>query len=189
MLQRMFERTAARRLITTLVAALSVLLFLLATVPSHSGAARVPYKTLSDGHRIPTVALGVFRVPPGSETYESVRSALARGYRHIDTAQGYNNEASVGRALVDSAVPRSEIFLTTKLSSVWRRSDVTYNVTMETLRLSLAKLQTTYLDLYLIHCPLDRAHRLEQWRALVDAQAAGLVRSIGVSDYGVQQRG
>jgi len=115
-----------------------------------------------------------------------VKSALAMGYRHIDTAQFYRNEVAVGRAVKDSGIPRSELWITTKLSDVWT-SSVTYNESLAILKESLAKLDMDYVDLYLLHSPRDKANRRDQWRALVHARELGLVKSIGVSDFEVPQ--
>ena len=90
----------------------------------------VPSISMSDGLSIPSIACGVFRLPPGDATYKSVTDALAMGYRHIDTAQAYANEASVGLAIKDSGLDRSEIFLTTKFSSMFQGLDGSYNATM-----------------------------------------------------------
>ena len=146
-----------------------------------------PLRLLNDGHSIPTMGLGVYRVPPGNATYSAVRMAIKNGYRLIDTAQAYFNERAVGNAVRDSNVAREELFITTKLSSVWMSHLITYNRTLALLHSSLRKLGMTYVDLYLIHSPRDASHRLEQWRALTHAKDTGLVRSIGVSDYEVAQ--
>lgn len=144
---------------------------------------QLPTLTLRDGRELPVLALGVFRVPPGEHTYNAVTSALKLGYRHFDTAEGYHNELSVGRAIADSGIPREELWVTTKLSKMWRSNAVTYDVAMAELRASLKRLGMAYVDLYLIHTPADSEHRVAQWRALCDAKLMGLVRSIGVSDY------
>ena len=146
-----------------------------------------PLRLLNDGNSIPTMGLGVYRVEPGNATYTAVRMAIANGYRLIDTAQAYFNEESVGEAVRESGVPREELFITTKLSSVWLSHQITYNRTLTLLQTSLRKLGMSYVDLYLIHSPRDASHRLEQWRALTYAKQIGLVRSIGVSDYEVAQ--
>lgn len=146
----------------------------------------IALRELPDGNRIPALGLGVFRIKPGKDTYKAVTSGLAMGYRHIDTAQGYENEAAVGRAILDSGIPRSELFVTTKLSTVWV-GHATFKQTIATLNASLAKLQMDYVDLYLIHSPRDVENRLEQWRALMHVRELGLVRSIGVSDYEVDE--
>jgi len=127
----------------------------------------------------------VFQATPGEPTYEAVKAALAMGYRHIDTAAYYRNEADVGRAIRDSCIPREEIFVTTKLMSMGA-SGLDYPRTLAALQESLSKLGLEYVDLYLIHSPNDKKNRLDQWRALEHAQETGLARSIGVSNYGVQ---
>ena len=137
-----------------------------------------PLRQLNDGHNIPIMCLGVYRVPPGNATYTTVRMAISNGYRCIDTAQAYLNEKSVGDAVRESGTPREELFITTKLSSVWMSHHITYNRTLVLLRASLRKLGMSYIDLYLIHSPRDATHRLEQWRALTHAKNIGLVRSI-----------
>ena len=134
---------------------------------------------------MPVLGLGVYRIPPGDSTYQCVLGAIGMGFRNIDTAQYYLNEEDVGRAVRDSGIARKELWITTKLSAVWK-SQVTYNQTFTMLRASLLKLNMGYLDLYLIHSPRDIEHRIEQWHALIDAKEMGLVRSIGVSDYTVE---
>jgi diketogulonate reductase-like aldo/keto reductase len=112
-------------------------------------------------------------------------TALRLGYRHIDTAELYRNEESVGKAVCDfileSGVSREDIWVTTKL---WPNQK-DYSDVKASLSQSLLRLGLEYVDLYLIHSPNDQANRLEQWRALVDLQRDGLARSIGVSNYGV----
>jgi 2,5-diketo-D-gluconate reductase A len=153
---------------------------------AHARTHRSPTVRLNDGRELPVLGIGTFRVPPGNATYTAVRSALRVGYRHIDTAQGYFNEEAVGRAVADSGVPRADVWVTTKLSSVWTKV-VTYRQTLAALRASLTRLRMDYVDLYLIHSPRDATHRVEQWRALMHAKELGLARSIGVSDYEVAQ--
>lgn len=107
------------------------------------------------------------------------------GYRHIDTAELYRNEESVGNAvrdfLAESGVPREDVWVTTKL---WPNNK-NYNDVKISCQQSLNRLGLDYIDLYLIHSPYDQAHRLEQWRALIDLQKEGIVKSIGVSNYGI----
>ncbi|KAI9980238.1 hypothetical protein PInf_026519 [Phytophthora infestans] len=103
---------------------------------------------------------------PGAETYNAVLSALKLGYRHIDTAQYYENEADVGRAVKDSGIPREEIFA------------------LETTRASNEKLGLGYIDLYLLHAPGDAATREETWRALKELHEQGVLKDIGVSNFG-----
>jgi len=134
---------------------------------------------------MPVIGCGVFRVPPGDETYKSVKTALELGYRHVDTAAIYKNEQSVGEAIRDSGLPREQIFVTTKLNTFVQK--FTYDETLQAIRNQLQKLGMQYVDLYLIHCPRDTANRVSQWRALIEAQKQGLAKSIGVSDYEVPQ--
>jgi len=126
---------------------------------------------------IPRVGLGVFRASP-EQTYSAVRLALDAGYRHIDTAQIYRNEAAVGRAVRDSGLKRDDVFVTTKL---WNddqhpaRLQASVAHSIETLGLGAP-------DLFLLHWPVPRL-RLSAWAALEDLQAAGVLRSIGVSNF------
>jgi diketogulonate reductase-like aldo/keto reductase len=138
-------------------------------------ASRLP---LRDGHTIPVLGLGVYMSPIGIETQAAVREALAVGYRHIDTARVYGNEADVGAGVRESGVPRSEVFLTTKL---WNQ-DHGYDATLRACEASLQQLGVDYLDLYLIHWPVPTL-RHDTWRAFVELQRQGLARSIGVSNY------
>ena len=115
--------------------------------------------------------------------------ALQLGYRHIDTAQAYENEAACGRALAASAVPREDVYITTKLwpgNPDWNQPPLTYEQTIECCEASIQKLGIQKCDLYLIHTPLGggKAGRLAQYRALVECQKRGLCSSIGVSNYG-----
>mmetsp|Transcript_15834 Transcript_15834/g.31618 ORF Transcript_15834/g.31618 Transcript_15834/m.31618 type:complete len:291 (+) Transcript_15834:102-974(+) len=139
---------------------------------------------LNDGHRMPLFGLGVFKAEPGESTYNAVASALAAGYRHVDTAAYYRNEADVGRAIADSGLPREEVFVTTKLQSMGFGRPINHDRTLAELRASLSKLGLEYVDMYLIHSPNDKANRLDQWRALEAAKRQGLAKSIGVSNYG-----
>jgi diketogulonate reductase-like aldo/keto reductase len=104
---------------------------------------------------------------------------LALGYRHIDTAQGYENEAEVGRAMRASGVPREEIFLVTKV----RPQNFTFNKTLESSRESLKKLDTPYIDLLLLHWPNDRVPLSETMKAMRQLQEEGVIRYIGVSNF------
>lgn len=136
---------------------------------------------LSSGHLLPSPGLGVYRSASGGECYQAVLSALRLGYRHIDTAQIYGNEADVGRAVADSGVRREEVFITTK---VWT-SNWGYDKAWASIKQSLSELGTTYADMVLLHAPGDADTRADTWRALEDAVKQGLVRSIGVSNFGV----
>ena len=106
--------------------------------------------TLSNGVNIPKIGLGTWQVKDGDEAYHTVLAALKNGYRHIDTAQGYYNEASVGRAVKDSKIPREEIFVTSKLESHIK----TYEGTLEAFDKSLKALDFEYLDLFFNPCTL-----------------------------------
>ncbi|POM68551.1 Putative aldehyde reductase [Phytophthora palmivora] len=143
-------------------------------------SANIPTKTLPSGAKIPVVGLGVYLSEPGAETYDAVVSALKQGYRHIDTAQFYQNEADVGRAIKDSGIPREEIFVTSKLFvQNWG-----YEKALETTKTSNEKLGLGYIDLYLLHAPGDVATRDETWRALEELQEQGILKDIGVSNFG-----
>lgn len=133
---------------------------------------------LRDGRRIPRVGLGVFRAPRGETTRAAVRAALAAGYRHVDTAAVYGNEADVGAAIRESGVPRDEVFVTTKL---WNQ-DHGEEAALRAFEASLARLGLGYVDLYLVHWPVPGL-RLATWRALERLHAEGRARSIGVSNY------
>lgn len=139
----------------------------------------VPLITLNDGHTIPQLGFGVFKVDP-DETERIVSDALEVGYRHIDTAAVYGNEVGVGRAIEKSGIPRDELFITTKL---WNSDQGTQSV-FDALELSLEKLGLDQVDLYLIHWPrpdLDRY--VESWQALELLHEGGRTRSIGVSNF------
>jgi diketogulonate reductase-like aldo/keto reductase len=138
-----------------------------------------PSITLNSGHSIPQLGFGVFQVP-AAETEAAVTTALEAGYRHIDTATIYDNEAAVGNALASSSVPREDLFVTTK---VWN-TDQGRERTRRAFERSLARLRLEYLDLYLIHWPAPaRDLYVETWATLVELQREGAVRSIGVSNF------
>ncbi|WGG88127.1 aldo/keto reductase [Enterococcus faecium] len=141
---------------------------------------------LSNGYEIPVVGFGTWQTPDGDVAVSSVKEALAAGYRHIDTAQGYKNEESVGQAIKESGIPREEIFLTTKL---WNANH-SYELVMSSFEESLKKLQTDYLDLFLIHWPNPVAFRdnwkqanADTWRAFEELYEAGKIKAIGVSNF------
>jgi 2,5-diketo-D-gluconate reductase A len=139
----------------------------------------VPPVRLTDGVEIPQLGFGVFQVPP-EDTADVVRIALSTGYRHIDTAAAYENEAGVGEAVRASGLERSEVFITTKCPN----SDHGYDEATRALRASLDRLEMDYVDLYLIHWPVPSRDRyVETWKAFIDAQEKGFVRSIGVSNF------
>jgi 2,5-diketo-D-gluconate reductase A len=139
----------------------------------------VPTLALRGGAHIPQLGFGVFQVPPG-ETEVAVAQALQAGYRHIDTAAAYRNEAAVGLAVRTSGLERSTVFITTKCSN----DDHGYEQATRAFHDSLKRLEVDYLDLYLIHWPVP-AHDsyVETWKAFIDLRDAGLVRAIGVSNF------
>ncbi|MEV6265057.1 aldo/keto reductase [Streptomyces sp. NPDC051784] len=139
----------------------------------------VPTVTLNNGVTIPQLGFGVFQVPD-DETAAAVTSALDAGYRSIDTAAVYGNEAGVGRALASSGLPREELFVTTKL---WN-ADQGYDAALRAFDASLAKLGLDHVDLYLIHWPTPaRDLYTETWRALEKLLADGRIRAAGVSNF------
>ncbi|KAG0173515.1 hypothetical protein DFQ28_008213 [Apophysomyces sp. BC1034] len=138
-------------------------------------------RRLNDGNEIPCVGFGVYNSNPGQETEQAVLWALEAGYRHIDTATIYGNEASVGKAIAESGLPREMIFITTKL---WNSSQG-YEETIAACEKSLKLLGTDYVDLYLIHSPSPgKELRLASWKALEKLKREGKIKSIGVSNYG-----
>lgn len=138
-----------------------------------------PLIELNDGVKIPQLGLGVFELSD-EETRVSCQAALEAGYRHIDTAAIYRNEQAVGQAVAESGLPRSEVFITTKL---WN-DDQGFDSALRAFDASLSRLGTDYVDLYLIHWPAPRQDRyVESWRALVRLREEGRVRSIGVSNF------
>lgn len=134
---------------------------------------------LNDGNRIPTVGLGVFQVAP-ADTEQAVGAALRAGYRHIDTAAAYRNERETGRAIVDSGVPRDQLYVVTKLAN----SDQGYDSTLAAFDASMDRLGLDYLDLYLIHWPQPALNRyVDTFKAFAHLRDQGRVRSIGVSNF------
>ena len=133
-------------------------------------------RTLNDGHAMPLLGLGVWKSKGGDEV-NAVRWALQQGYRHIDTAAIYGNEEGVGRGIAGSDIPRGSIWVTTKL---WN-DDIRQGQARAGLKKSLERLGLDYVDLYLLHWPVEG--RLEAWRELEELQAEGLCRSIGVSNF------
>lgn len=133
---------------------------------------------LADGFNMPRFGLGVYKVQEGEEVVESVKAALAAGYKSIDTAALYKNEDGVGRAIKESGVPREELFVTTK---VWN-TDQGYDSTLAAFEASINKLKLDYVDLYLVHWPVKGKYK-ETWKALEKLRQDGRVRSIGVSNF------
>lgn len=141
---------------------------------------------LSNGVKIPMVGFGTWQTPSGQIAKEAVLTALEAGYRHIDTAAAYENEASVGQAISESGLAREALFITTKL---WNKIG-TYEEAKVAIDTSLEKLNLTYLDLYLIHWPNPLAFRdrwqernAQVWRAMEEALEAGKIRALGVSNF------
>ena len=132
---------------------------------------------LNNGVEMPILGFGVFQVNDPKECEQSVIDAIQAGYRLIDTAASYMNEEAVGRAIRNSGVNRSELFITTKL---WVQ-DAGYENTKKSFQKSLDKLQLDYIDLYLIHQPFGDVHG--SWRALEELYKAGKARAIGVSNF------
>jgi diketogulonate reductase-like aldo/keto reductase len=146
--------------------------------PAWTLSSRLP---LSNGVEIPALGLGVYRSRPGDETRAAVEAALELGYRHVDTARVYGNEADVGAALAASGIPRDAVFLTTKL---WN-DDHGYDATLRACDASLRRLGVERVDLYLVHWPVPGLRR-ETWRAMERLLADGKARAIGVSNYTVR---
>jgi diketogulonate reductase-like aldo/keto reductase len=140
---------------------------------------QVPPVPLADGVTIPQLGFGVFQVPP-RDTAEVTALALQAGYRHIDTAAAYRNEAGVGEAVRASGLDRGDVFITTKC---WN-DDPGYEEAKRALRTSLDQLELDHVDLYLIHWPVPALDRyVDTWRAFIELQQAGLTRAIGVSNF------
>jgi len=139
---------------------------------------------LNQGPEIPWLGLGVFQTEPGAVTRNSVAYALEAGYRSVDTAAMYGNEADVGDAIRASKIPRDEVFVTTKL---WH-TDHGYDSALRAGRVSAQRLGLGAIDLYLIHWPRANSpqDRLDSWRAMTELQREGLCRAIGVSNYTVR---
>jgi diketogulonate reductase-like aldo/keto reductase len=135
-------------------------------------------RVLADGSSMPTLGLGVWQVPNGPECENAVRWALEVGYRHVDTAQAYGNEESVGRALRDSGVPREEVFVTTKFYPG-------HNDPAAEAQRSLQRLGIDQLDLYIVHWP--QRGPTWAWPGMEDAVQQGYTRSIGVSNFSVNE--
>jgi 2,5-diketo-D-gluconate reductase A len=139
----------------------------------------VPTIELNNGVRIPQVGYGVFQIPDG-ETQRAVEAAFEVGYRHVDTAAAYYNEAGVGAAVRASGLPREEVFVTTKL----RNGDQGYDETLRAFEASRTALGLDVVDLYLVHWPVPTEDRyVETWRAFEKLLADGAVRAIGVSNF------
>lgn len=138
--------------------------------------------TLQNGVKMPWLGLGVFKVADGEELLLSLKQAIAHGYRSIDTAAAYQNERGVGQAIAEAmkenGLNREDLFITSK---VWN-ADLGYDATLAAYEASLEKLGLEYLDLYLIHWPVEGKYK-ESWRALETLYTAGRVKAIGVSNF------
>jgi len=139
----------------------------------------IPYIEMNDGHRIPQLGLGVWQ-DDDAQAAASVRCALQAGYRLIDTASAYGNEAGVGQGVRESGLTRADVFVTTK---IWNDAQG-YQEAQDALRASLERLGLDYVDLLLIHWPIPKLDKyVETWRALIHLREQGLARSIGVSNF------
>ena len=145
---------------------------------------------LSNGVSVPAIGFGTWQIPPGDITYNSVKEALKAGYRHIDTAQAYGNEASVGQAIRDSGIDRSEIFVTSKLPAEIK----SYFRAGRHAEFTMKKIGLDYIDLYLIHAPWPwteigadyTKENIEVWKAMEEFYESGKTRSIGISNFNVK---
>ena len=142
--------------------------------------------TLNNGYKIPCIGFGTWQTPDGETAIKSVKEAINLGYKHIDTAAAYGNETSIGKAIKESGVNRSELFITSK---VWNK-DRGYKTTLAAFEKTINDLQLDYLDLYLIHWPASVNKfndwdniNLETWRAMTELYKAGKIKSIGVSNF------
>ena len=147
------------------------------------------HRSLANGVEIPVLGFGTWQIPDGDDAYDAVASALEVGYRHIDTARAYGNEASVARAIVDSGIARDEIFLTTKLPAEVK----SYDGAMRSFETTMDALGMDHVDLYLIHAPWPwneqgadyRSGNADAWRAMAEIHQSGRARAIGVSNFEV----
>lgn len=149
-------------------------------------------RTLTKDVEIPYLGFGTYLIPD-DDAARTVSEAIQAGYRHIDTAEGYRNEAGVGagieQGLRAEGLARSDLFVTTKLwpgNPAWGQTPKTTETTVAALHQSLERLGLDYVDLYLIHAPYEREHRLAQWQGLVELQRQGKTRAIGVSNFNSQ---
>lgn len=142
--------------------------------------------TLSNGVKIPCIGFGTWKAADGEVAASSVKAAIESGYRHIDTAAGYDNEGSVGKGIKESGISREEIFVTSKV----KNSERSYKTTLAAFDKTMTDLGLDYLDLYLIHWPASFSRfedweqiNLDTWRAMTELHKAGKIRSIGVSNF------
>ncbi len=144
-----------------------------------SSTGQVPSIALRGDVEIPQLGFGVFQIPP-ADTAEIAARALLAGYRHIDTAAAYSNEAGVGQAIHAAGLERSDVFVTTKCFN----DDHGFEQAKRALKRSLDQLEMEHVDLYLIHWPVPSSDKyVETWKALIELQADGLARAIGVSNF------
>lgn len=146
--------------------------------------------TLANGVKIPAIGFGTWQIPAGDIAYHSVKEALKAGYRHIDTAQAYENESSVGQAIRDSGINRGEIFVTSKLPAEIKN----YEQALRHSEFTMKKIGLDYIDLYLIHAPWPwtaigadyTRENIEVWKAMEEFYESGKTRSIGISNFNVK---
>ena len=144
-----------------------------------SSTEQVPRLPLRDDGEIPQLGFGVFEVPP-EDTADVATRALLAGYRHIDTAAAYRNEAQVGQAIHAAGLGREDVFITTKCFN----DSHGYEEARQAFKESLDRMDLTYLDLYLIHWPVPAHDKyVDTWKAFIELQSEGLIRSIGVSNF------
>ena len=141
----------------------------------------IPTLKISDNVEIPQLGLGTWMLKGEKECKDAIRAALETGYRHIDTAQIYENEHFIGEALAESSIPRNELFITTK---IWN-DNMSWDDIEPSLDVSLQKLKTDYVDLLLLHFPVTELRR-PAWRRMQDIHKAGKAKAIGVSNYTVK---
>ncbi|MDG5485502.1 aldo/keto reductase [Mycolicibacterium gadium] len=142
-------------------------------------AAAIPTVTLNDGNTLPVIGLGVGELSE-AETEQSVTAALEAGYRLIDTASAYGNEAAVGRAIASSGIPREEVFVTTKLAT----RDQGFQASQDAIKVSLERLGLDYVDLYLIHWPAGNPGKyVDSWGGLMKRKEEGDTKSIGLANF------
>lgn len=142
--------------------------------------------TLNNGYKIPCIGFGTWQTPDGDTAVNAVKDAVKCGYKHIDTAAIYGNEASIGKAIKESGINRNELFITSK---VWNK-ERGYKTTLAAFEKTLNDLQLDYLDLYLIHWPASSNQfkdwdniNLETWKAMTELYKEGKIKSIGVSNF------
>ncbi|NLE34304.1 MAG: aldo/keto reductase [Bacteroidales bacterium] len=146
--------------------------------------------TLANGVQIPSIGFGTWQIPSGEVAYNSVREALKAGYLHVDTAQAYGNEADIGRAVIDSGIDRSEIFVTSKLPAEIK----SYEKAVRHAEITMKNIGLDYIDLYLIHAPWPWTEigtdytneNIEVWKAMEEFYESGKTRSIGISNFNVR---